>query len=413
MSEKNKEILPDWINGCFIENSLKKSWKFEKSFSKIINYDATTAAPFGEHCGNEIKETSIIVKIIPEGQIGDFLRSVPVFETEGKTLRKVLPVVYEFLKKGYPNEEKHWPDCYYDQGPPKNIIIMEDLKLKEFKMADRFEGLDYEHSSLVVECLAKLHGTSIVMLMDEKNFKENFENYTYVFWREKNKEICKTLFDDTIKFLGEDMKTWPEFDKKQYYIEKLTKLDILGKTLAAWKNVDNNELKSLIHGDCWINNIMFKYDDTSGKKPTQMKFLDFQLTTIHSPIMDLIHFIFTSTKHDSKLLMMDDLLEKYHVTLLETFKKLHPDGGDAAVHLKNFYHIKDLKEKFKEKLFWGFAVLCSFVPFMFTPADEILSPDEFLYGTDNREYKKKIFSNGKVRKMIVENLHYFHNNDVI
>lgn len=59
----------------------------------------------------------------------------------------------------------------------------------------------------------------------------------------------------------------------------------------------------LIHGDLWVNNIMF------GDFEDAVRLVDFQLAHFTSPVIDLLYFIITSTTIDVRFNHVERLLE--------------------------------------------------------------------------------------------------------
>ncbi|EEB19409.1 conserved hypothetical protein [Pediculus humanus corporis] len=412
-NRQRDEEPPKWLTQDFIENSLREGLDCE-SF-KIKNMKMSMAAAVGDHYGSQMfrvnytystddrkteKECSIIVKLVPPGIMGEFLNKTPAFDIEGEALKIVLPRVHEMMAKVYPEQPKLWADCYYYRGSPENIIIMEDLKLSGFTLGDRFVGLDFDHSLLVIESMAKLHATTYVMI--EENSKL-FENFYKLFWNADNVEMFKTMTEGTIEFLAEDMKNWSDFDKKSIYVDKLSKVEIIKGIINVWER-DEKNLKVLIHGDSWLNNFMFRYG-TDGKL-SGMKFVDFQIMSIHSPAMDLVYFIFTSVLHDNKLEMIDVLLENYYKIFSGTLKKF---GRDPEM----IYPFEELKKNFESKLFWGFVVFCAFVPIMMMPKEDVVHPEEFITKNDKTEFHRKVFGKERIKNLLIKVIGYFIDKNVI
>lgn len=109
------------------------------------------------------------------------------------------------------------------------------------------------------------------------------------------------------KTLVEELKTWPEEWHK--YATKLrgmqdSLIDLVGETMRR----NENGLNVLVHGDFWLNNIMFKRHSNS------IRFLDFQLTIFASPAIDLHLFICSSLTHDVRMHHVDTLLQVRTVT---------------------------------------------------------------------------------------------------
>lgn len=61
------------------------------------------------------------------------------------------------------NSEQLSAKCIHYEKGEKQIIVFEDLSAMKFKMHSRKQGLDLEHCLLVVEKLACLHATSLIL----------------------------------------------------------------------------------------------------------------------------------------------------------------------------------------------------------------------------------------------------------
>ena len=93
------------------------------------------------------------------------------------------------------------------------------------------------------------------------------------------------------------------------------------------------------HGDCWLNNIMFRYDEDTGK-PVEVVFIDLQYTRENDPCSDLASFIYTSTSVTTRQAYLDELLQLYILTFIricERFKVV-PLPGFQLSELKRRFH---------------------------------------------------------------------------
>lgn len=84
-----------------------------------------------------------------------------------------------------------------------------------------------------------------------------------------------------------------------------------------------NGFRVLNHGDDWLNNFLFKYDQDG--KLLDIKFIDFQLSFWGSPANDLIYFLVSSVRDDIKVKHFDDFIKHYHEQLVSSLNKLNYD----------------------------------------------------------------------------------------
>ena len=75
----------------------------------------------------------------------------------------------------------------------------------------------------------------------------------------------------------------------------------------------NERMAVLIHGAANMDNIMFSYDELSGR-PNQAKLVDFSRVAVSSPVVDVSYFLYSSV-HPL-------LISEHYVALLQVGWKL-------------------------------------------------------------------------------------------
>jgi len=83
--------------------------------------------------------------------------------------------------------------------------------------------------------------------------------------------------------------------------------------------LNEENLNVILHGDCWMNNMMFRYENN---QPDAVKLIDFQISFYNSFANDLQYFIFSSAKADVITNSLDELLTKYFEKFIEVAPKL-------------------------------------------------------------------------------------------
>ena len=134
----------------------------------------------------------------------------------------------------------------------------------------------------------------------------------------------------------------------------------LTERLSEIVHVDTIEtcgpLACILHGDYWNNNMMFKYADEDGKKPISLKMIDFQIVRIGHPLSDVLYFLYTSTKPETRARYMKVFLRSYFETLTADLRLL-------GISL-NYYTWEDVMADYKKRsLMWMFmgVMVLSFV----------------------------------------------------
>ena len=428
------DVIPSWLNKEFLENSLRKGLKLEnkrKNF-KIINASIESATGKGENYASQMfrcrltttyddvnddvavdENLNVVVKSLPGSDGKEHLENFMFFEKEIKMLTETLPMMNDILVKGYPHDTKFGARCYYhDQTPFNHFLIMEDLKEKNFKNADRITGLDMNHVELVLKTLAKFHVASLSLPPNVSSTKI----YRNSFYSNKNINFVREFVGAPFDVLSNDVINWTNEngdggEKTRGYSEKLKNLkkNVVEDFLNLLTDDDDNfKLKVLNHGDPWVNNIMFKYDDDddttgSGKKPIDIMFVDFQLVSFNSPMVDLHYFIFTSIRNDLKFERIEQFLKIYHKYFSQAVDKLK-----IKDHVS--YDYVTMKKEFESLYLWGMVVICVVYPHMCVEKENALTLDEILKG--NKGKLLTLYKNESLRKTLLRAFDFFHEKGV-
>lgn len=109
---------------------------------------------------NEIWEKSIIYKVLPESkERRDAYKSELLFTNEVVFYTKVWPALMELQSAG----RRVFDGVAKVYIAKPDLIAMEDLKAKGFKMADRTKGLQVDKLKAVLKALAGFHALSLTL----------------------------------------------------------------------------------------------------------------------------------------------------------------------------------------------------------------------------------------------------------
>lgn len=135
--------------------------------------------------------------------------------------------------------------------------MFEDFSLSKFSKVDRRAGLNVHHLKLVVEKLAKLHAASAVL-----SFKDDtiFTNHHQPNISEYFKTF-HSLFINCVKALADEA-TDENNEEAQAFARKLNAFEhnMIDKVSEAFM-LQNGDFGVLCHGDLWLNNLLFEYND--------------------------------------------------------------------------------------------------------------------------------------------------------
>ncbi|KAK9874584.1 hypothetical protein WA026_005417 [Henosepilachna vigintioctopunctata] len=257
------------------------------------------------------KRSEELRKVMPVGM---------AYKRESFMYREIFPEMRKFLKSaGDIVSIDYVPKIYSlcdEEG--RESLIMENLNDLGYRLSNRKKPMDLECVLLVLKTLGKYHAVSMAMReKSPKIFEDKAQHLTNIrlkFLESTDSEAYNTpLIENACKLL--------EQAGRQDLADKIDD-KIKKQVLPLTCSLTSEEDKLVIcHGDCWNNNIMFKYDGAEDVKPTGICFVDFQLSMFDSPIKDLSYFIYTACDKSS-LDKFGHLLQVYYDSVCSTLEKL-------------------------------------------------------------------------------------------
>jgi hypothetical protein len=205
---------------------------------------------------NEKQEKlNLILKTAPD-YVRDKIRIEIFYLREMYCYSKIFPI-FKTLQDFYdvPSKMRFSHPKYYigDDTYMKELFIMNDLSVEGFQMGNRIESFSYDQIALGLKSLANLHSLSFALKKHNKaKFTEITEN---IHKGEEFSDVFRQMMDivsqRTIEVIVEDIAK----DKMEKFCKNLYAkfLEYVSVEAAAPYTV-------LCHGDCWINNMLFRYE---------------------------------------------------------------------------------------------------------------------------------------------------------
>ncbi|KAG8238207.1 hypothetical protein J437_LFUL017514 [Ladona fulva] len=318
--------IPIWMDNSFFQKALREGG--EDPQIEVVDSQVEEALGKGENYVSIVyralvkdgngKEYHLIVKCLPSNEMrkkfankGNFFRKeivmyttvLPAFEKLKKTKELTLP----------------WAKHYYSfSDRDYDYLVMEDLKKKGFTMRERRKGLDRDHVEAAISALAKYHAHSYAMkVTDPEAFNKFADQYPDTLYGEELKDLYPQIVRNSYEQIAESVRKWggEKYDRIASKMEdrKDTDFDAIFNLLAP---IEPGAL--LTHGDFWVNNMMFRYGnsteaETGSGKPLEVKLLDFQIVRYSSPAADLWYFVVTSVDTETRRRYWRDLLENAYL----------------------------------------------------------------------------------------------------
>ncbi|KAF5305766.1 hypothetical protein FQR65_LT07662 [Abscondita terminalis] len=179
-------------------------------------------------------------------------------------------------------------------------IIIEDMTAAGYKILDSTKPVDYNHVMLVMKEYGKLHALSYA-LRNQKPviFQELTNNLKEEYFSGDALNSYKSGFRVTLTRALEAIDVLKYRIAHEKYSIFLEHLD--NSIKKVMKIEDTGGYAVIGHGDCWINNILFKYNNQENSNiPTEACLIDWQFSRFGSPALDISYFLFSSTDRKTR-----------------------------------------------------------------------------------------------------------------
>lgn len=209
------------------------------------------------------EELHLIIKLPPSNETRQKnFKTDLVFDREVYMYSKVLPAFVRFQQeKGLSEADSFlsFPKVYSCEEDFENntyILIMEDLRPKNYQMWPKEKTVPLNHELLVMKELGKLHGISFAMKDQRPNEFDEFKGIKDTLSELVLHGKMRSFMNKSIERAANVLKN-PEHKKlmlnfRKTYVETID--DFLAGPLSKEFGVIN-------HGDCWNNNFLYQYSD--------------------------------------------------------------------------------------------------------------------------------------------------------
>lgn len=350
-----KEILAKQ-NKVLLDHYISKGCKPGDNFiGDIVRVTAKIQGP------NGALQENFIFKYPPGSkEYRDALKSYKFVKNEEAFYSLIVPSMNSFWQGATKNKQNRLPtpQYYYSCSDDKNdVLVLEDLRERGFTMADRIKGLDFDHCMLVVQQFGKLHGISLAMqeLQPEKFYHTRIAIKETLYFDAGREQFGTIHFpcNAAIRMLEN------RYPERIDLVEKLKKL-----TTNFFDNIIEmvekpSPLAVVNHGDCWVNNILFKYEDG---KPVDLRFVDFQLSRFGSLALDLSYLLYNSCVKSILDAHWDNFMDAYVEELNSTLKSMGANKSKITRH--------QVDEEMKRFARFGITGALMAIPFFVTPTED-------------------------------------------
>ncbi|XP_069175571.1 uncharacterized protein [Procambarus clarkii] len=350
------------------EDHVKEALKADKGSEAVLNFwqikdlaekgdnfsSSVTSVKVRFSLMGETSKVSYVVKICPPrskmAQVAEF--PLKMMKKENEFFQEILPKLNsELTSLGHHN--LRMPKWFYTSlEENREMIFLEDLRDLGFEVfKDCKVGLDEAHTKLVLQELARLHAASLLLkakmqiLHEEPDsekglalaFKYINEDWTTLKEDEEAEQNskCSVSLVEAEAFLAKDGGC--EVARRWLDMHKNKPLDLVKSFLVRQTKFD-----VICHGDCWVNNLQFRYNKDG--EPVEVMLLDLQLNRLASPATDINYLLYTSLHGDNRKTNWRNYLSSYY----NTFRGVMESGG-----LGMLFTLEELHQEYRSKMEYG------------------------------------------------------------
>ncbi|XP_023012881.2 uncharacterized protein [Leptinotarsa decemlineata] len=271
-----------------------------------------------------------------------------IFENEIYMYQTVFPAFLKFQRAKKATELFDCtPRCLYSSSSGSmEVLVLENLRMKGYQQYDRKKPMNLAHCKAVLQRYGILHAVSFAL---RQQYAKTFDDLVSKLG-DPNSTLFESsnignVYDDSFALALEMFEKNGDSDIH----EKLRKL--LGKGCSTMvKEVLRAmyiEPQSVIsHGDCWCNNFLFKYEGGDCNIPSGVSILDWQFSSLRSPVFDLSYFIYAVCSK-TELESFEELLQVYYESFAAHLTDLGSDPEEV-------FPYADLKIHWKKYSLYGF-----------------------------------------------------------
>lgn len=326
----------------------------------------------------------VVVKVLPDDdERNKKFFFYELFEREVLIYKELLPefekIQAEFGLK-YRDEKGFWayPKCYHAEyneiDPLKSFIVMEDLATQNFIIKSLHEKMDLQHTEKVFIEIAKFHAMSFVMKAKKP---ETFKKFTRL-----NEMMCPLMKSEGMKHYGPrhiqvaaDAFTAPE---ESHIRDKILsyKHDLWDKIEVTMDGDKPEPFAVVCHGDCWINNTLYSYEDSGKEKIESTILIDWQQTRYGSGPSELVYWLMCSCSKEGRANYQADLFKTYYETLGETLEVFGMDVKEVFPYASFVEQLRVFGLVAFGMASFGMVIDCKYPVKLFENKDEALTKEE-------------------------------------
>ncbi|XP_068155397.1 uncharacterized protein [Drosophila tropicalis] len=285
-------------------------------------------------------EKNVICKVMPESVVQrEAYKSDKLFRNEVQFYTAIMPELIKFQDSKLSSSSslglfQAIPQCYTARH---DLLIMEDLRERGFQMSDRHKGLSMEETQSVLMQVSQFHALSLAYkfehpleftklssLISEGIFCTANTSWYRNYYERLTKNAIK-MVSDVLPSDSKYVMKFRNFAEEGNFFSQMVKLASAQSKLSA-----------ICHGDCWVNNFLYRYDQEDPQHVLEVALVDFQLIRHSSIALDVANLLYCCTTKEMRDLQLQSLLKIYTEELFKWLELLCSNLPDYCNTLEKF-----------------------------------------------------------------------------
>ncbi|XP_013107723.2 uncharacterized protein LOC106087279 [Stomoxys calcitrans] len=391
MSKDTAYNIPSWVKPELFTNVLKDNLK---DFKEIKQFKVCPALAPGENyatvmlkvhmeCllnGGHMEKYTLMLKVPHDNDLyRNELVKWDMFATEAGMYREIVPAFEKLY--GDKGVAIRFGANAYELPVKEEYILLEDLCVRGFRNVKRQNCLDEDHCKSVLKKMAQFHAASAVWVQNNGPLPQLYQKGML---REEGKGLLEPMLKDGLKHILNSTKKLKNCQNLHPQLKVFSENFV--KVIFAEVKAKESDFNVLNHGDCWANNIMFRYDEQG--KLLENYFVDFQMPSYGSPAQDLLYFMMSSAQLDLKVNRFDEMMRYYHENLTHHLKLLG--------YRKRMPSLKDLHQMIIRGGIWGIVTIVITMAAVLCDGTNEASIDNFVSDSEqSQKFKELLYSNDR------------------
>lgn len=202
---------------------------------------------------------NVILKVAPENvKLRENFPIHDVFRNENFVYEYVHPIFRNLQRNVDEADRFNAMAFHYETLSDESLegLALEDLKESDYDLWNRKIPMNVEHVKLVLNQYGKLHALSYYLRDKQPEVLNKIE-------REINSKKIFEKFDEAVGNIVKEarkLKQHLDEEKEKKAIEYLERFEEKISNFIRGPYQEIDEYSVLLHGDCWCNNMMFKYE---------------------------------------------------------------------------------------------------------------------------------------------------------